>query len=254
MVNEVAVNVLGTIGTILWCVQLVPQIIRNYRVKDCTGLPQVMMFLWAACGVPFSIYFMGTDALIPLKIQPQLFTFFCTISWIQTLYYPPVQLPFRRLALYVGSFLAVAVGCEVGFILWLRPLYQRDIKWPMLLMGIAASILLVLGLIPPYFEMAKRNGRVVGINFVFLAMDASGALFSMLSVVIGNMDIMSLILYALVLAMELGIFSGSLYWYLTGGREIIRQEKLEEQRKSENGSLSDSFVDSQISVAATEKS
>lgn len=243
MSNTVAENVLGTIGTVLWCIQLIPQIIRNYRVKDCTGLPPLMMFLWAACGVPFSIYFMGTDASIPLKVQPQLFTLFCTISWIQTLYYPPVQLPKKKLFLIIGLFLVISVGCETGFILWLHPLYQKGVKWPMLVIGIVASVLLVLGLIPPYFEMAKRKGRVVGINFVFLGMDASGALFSLLSVVVGNMDVMSLILYALVLAMECGIFSGSLYWYLTGGREIIRQEKLEDARNKLKES-SDDFSDS----------
>lgn len=256
MVNKVAENVLGTIGTVLWCIQLVPQIVRNYKVKDCTGVPPLMMFLWCACGVPFLIYFNATDASVPLKIQPVLFTFFCLLSWIQTLYYPPVQLSKRKLSLYVVSFLLVAVGCQVGFILWLRPLYRRGIEWPMLIIGIAASILLVLGLVPPYFEMAKRKGRVVGINFVFLGMDASGALFSLLSVVVGNMDAMSLVLYALVLAMELGIFAGSFFWYMTGGREILKQEKLEEAKGKEDGAdtigENDSAASSCLSVAVSE--
>lgn len=254
MVNEVAENVLGTIGTVLWCIQLVPQIIRNYKVKDCTGLPPVMMFLWCACGVPFLIYFNGTNASVPLKIQPVLFTFFCLISWVQSLYYPPVEMPKKKLFLYVAAFLAVAVGSQVGFILWLRPLYNRDIKWPMLIIGIVASILLVLGLVPPYFELAKRKGRVVGINFVFLSMDASGAFFSLLSVVVGNMDVMSLILYALVLVMELVIFASAILWYLTGGREILKQEKLEEARNkdeiSDKISETQSVVTSSISVNA----
>lgn len=105
----------------------------------------------------------------------------------------------------------------------------------MLVIGIIASILLALGLVPPYFELAKRKGRVVGINFVFLSLDSGGALFSLLSVVVGTMDIMSLILYAIVLAMEIGIFLSQIIWYITGGREIIRQEKLDENfdRKEE---------------------
>lgn len=124
---------------------------------------------------------------------------------------------------------------EIGFILWLRPLYRDGKTWPMLVIGIIASILLALGLVPPYFELAKRKGRVVGINFVFLSLDSGGALFSLLSVVVGTMDIMSLILYAIVLAMEIGIFLSQIIWYITGGREIIRQEKLDENfdRKEE---------------------
>lgn len=220
-----AENVLSTIGTVLWCIQLIPQIIRNYRVKDCTGFPPMMMFLWALSGIPFSIYFFAEDSAIPLRCQPQLFTFFCTISWVQTLYYPPVRLPRVRLVTMVSVFLLVLVGAEVGFILWLRPLYRRGIKWPILIVGIIASILLALGLVPPYLELYKRKGRVVGINFVFLAMDSAGAFFSMMSIIVGTFDTMSMILYAIVLAMELGIFMSQIVWYLTGGRRIIKEEK-----------------------------
>lgn len=225
MGDGVAVNVLGTIGTILWCIQLVPQIIRNFRLKDCTGLPPLMMFLWAASGVPFSIYFFGIDGLIPLRIQPQLFTFCCTVSWTQTLYYPPVSLPWRKVLFVVGAFVLISVGLETGLILWLRPLNRRGIEWPMLVIGIIASVLLALGLVPPYFELAKRKGRVVGINFFFLAMDSFGALFSLISIVVGTMDIMSMVLYAIVMAMEIGIFLSQVGWYLTGGRKIIKEEK-----------------------------
>ena len=34
----------------------------------------------------------------------------------------------------------------------------------MMLMAISASVIQVAGLIPPYFELAKRGGRVVGIS------------------------------------------------------------------------------------------
>ncbi len=45
----VAANVLGTIGTVFWCIQLVPQIWYNYKKKKTDGLPALMMFLWALC-------------------------------------------------------------------------------------------------------------------------------------------------------------------------------------------------------------
>ena len=34
----------------------------------------------------------------------------------------------------------------------------------MTLVGVVSAILLAAGLIPPYFEIAKRSGRVVGIS------------------------------------------------------------------------------------------
>lgn len=44
-----ASNVLGTIGTVLWCIQLIPQIWYNWRRKKTDGFPAAMMFLWASC-------------------------------------------------------------------------------------------------------------------------------------------------------------------------------------------------------------
>ncbi|KAI4135758.1 MAG: hypothetical protein LQ347_000393 [Umbilicaria vellea] len=52
----VAANILGTIGTIFWCVQLIPQIWYNWKQKKTDGLPGAMMFIWALCGVPFGVY------------------------------------------------------------------------------------------------------------------------------------------------------------------------------------------------------
>lgn len=233
MYNEVAENILGTIGTILWCIQLVPQIIRNYFVKNCEGVPSIMMFLWALSGVPFSIYFIGTDGSIPLRVQPQLFTFCCIVTWAQTLYYPPNQWGVKKVTLFVGTFVLFAVGAEIGFTLWLRPIYRDGKEWPMLVFGIIATVLIGLGLIPPYFELAKRRGRVVGINFFFLGMDSLGALFSILSIVVGNMDIMSMVLYAVVIALELGIFTSHLIWYIRFGRKEKAIEKMQEGQEYE---------------------
>lgn len=42
--------------------------------------------------------------------------------------------------------------------------YSRGVEWPMMLMAILATIIQVAGLIPPFFELAKRDGRVIGIG------------------------------------------------------------------------------------------
>jgi hypothetical protein len=44
-----------------------------------------------------------------------------------------------------------------------------------------AAILLAAGLLPPYAEMWKRHGRVIGINWVFISMDWCGAFFSLMA-------------------------------------------------------------------------
>lgn len=202
-----------------------------------------MMFLWTLSGIPFSIYFFGTDGSVPLRVQPQLFTFFSCISWLQSLYYPPVQVNRRRLIIYATTFVLLAIGLEIGFILWLRPVYRHGTHWPMLVIGIVAAVLLAVGLLPPYFELWKRKGRVVGINFFFLGMDSMGALLSLLSVVVGTMDIMSLVLYAIVIGLELGIFSSQVVWYTTGGRQIIKEEKEEKRRMKEVEDIEESKLE-----------
>ena len=42
--------------------------------------------------------------------------------------------------------------------------YADGIEWPMLVVGILATVLLTFGLLPPYPEIWKRRGRVVGIS------------------------------------------------------------------------------------------
>lgn len=197
---------LATVGTVLWCVQLIPQIITNFRTKDCMGLPPLMMFLWVISGIPFGIYFCIMDTQIIFQVQPHLFMFFCSISFIQTIYYSPVRLPKLKILIIVISLVIVFLGTELGFILWLKPIYREGKHWSALIFGIVASILLAIGLLPPYFELAKRNGKVVGINFIFLTMDSVGTYFSIASVAVDNQDILNLILYAIVVVLELGIF------------------------------------------------
>ncbi|KAL8960551.1 MAG: hypothetical protein Q9193_002763, partial [Seirophora villosa] len=142
----ISANVLGTIGTVFWCIQLLPQIWYNWKQKKTDGLPGSMMFTWAASAVPFGV------------------------GW----------------AVWRASILAAAVGALFGglqvlLILTLRGPYHQGIEWPITLVGVVSAILLAGGLIPPYFEIAKRSGRVVGINFIFLSIDWMGAFFSLMA-------------------------------------------------------------------------
>lgn len=213
MISERAATALATVGTVCWCIQLIPQIWYNWRRKDCTGLPPIMMLLWVVSGIPFAIYFCVSEGNITLQVQPHLFMFFCLISFVQSCYYPPVRMTRWKIIAVLVAFGAVDIGMEIGFILWLRPLYRKGIHWPALIFGILASIFLACGLIPPYIELAKRNGRVVGINFIFLLIDSMGAWLSIVSVILGNMDIMGIVLYCIVAALELGIFISHFVWW-----------------------------------------
>jgi uncharacterized protein with PQ loop repeat len=83
----VAANVLGTIGTVFWCIQLLPQIWYNWKKKNTDGLPAMMMFLWAVCGPPFGVYAVVQNFNLPIQIQPQIFTALALVCWAQILIY-----------------------------------------------------------------------------------------------------------------------------------------------------------------------
>lgn len=92
---------------------------------------------------------------------------------------------------------------------------KHGVHWPLLIYGISASVLLALGLIPPYFELAKRKGRVIGINPIFLGTDLCGAIFSLASLAVdtSNFDIMGCVIYCICASMEIGIFASHFVWF-----------------------------------------
>ncbi|KAI4116191.1 MAG: hypothetical protein LQ345_003339 [Seirophora villosa] len=225
----ISANVLGTIGTVFWCIQLLPQIWYNWKQKKTDGLPGSMMFTWAASAVPFGVYAIVQNFSIAIQIQPQVFCTLALISWSQILIYN------NGWAVWRASILAAAVGALFGglqvlLILTLRGPYHQGIEWPITLVGVVSAILLAGGLIPPYFEIAKRSGRVVGINFIFLSIDWMGAFFSLmalgkygphlstqslcaktpltrnLAVAQNSFDVLGGVQYLVCLLLELGIF------------------------------------------------
>ncbi|VEU19589.1 DEKNAAC100141 [Brettanomyces naardenensis] len=258
--SSTAANVLGTIGTVCWCVQLVPQIITNYRKKNTTGLPEKMAFLWFFCAPFFAVYFVSENASIPIEIQPHLFGILCWIVYIQVMYYPPVSRPKREIIVRATACMLFWVLVEVSATIPLRHLYlSGGPRWPMLIFGIIASIFLALGLIPPYLELWKRQGRVVGIDFVFLTMDFSGAVFSLASLAAdpSNFDTMGCILYCICASLELGIFVSHFIWCCrfkwfkkSGGKTA--EDELESQASSQLGNSSADFTDIETSVTCVE--
>lgn len=94
--------------------------------------------------------------------------------------------------------LLVFGGIEAGLVLAIRPAYARGLDWPVLLIGVVAFITLISGYLPIPFELIKRRGRVVGIDFVFLTIDWCGAFFSLMALVAQNeFDVLFGTMYAL---------------------------------------------------------
>ena len=102
-----------------------------------------------------------------------------------------------------------------------------------MIVGIVAAILLAAGLLPPYFELWKRSGRVVGINFLFLTIDLLGAFFSLMGVVAQNtFDLLGGCLFIVCILIESGIF-------LSHGIWLFRTRKLRAAAKAAGRDLDD---------------
>ncbi|KAI8938181.1 hypothetical protein NX059_005846 [Plenodomus lindquistii] len=216
-----AANVLGTIGTVCWCVQLAPQIWRNYRTKSTEGLPPSMMLIWSMSGVPFGVYAVLQQFNMPLIIQPQCFCVLCGVSWAQCLIYGRKWRTWTA-SLLLMSLLLLFAAIEVGLIYAIRPVYAQGTSWPVLMIGIVAFVILLSGYLPIPFELLKRRGRVVGIDFVFLTIDWNGAFFSLMALVAQNeFDVLFGTMYALCCAIEMSMVTSHLVWLLRTRR--IRQ-------------------------------
>ncbi|RPA83307.1 hypothetical protein BJ508DRAFT_207327 [Ascobolus immersus RN42] len=207
-----AANVLGTIGTVLWCIQLLPQIWKNYRTKSTEGLG-VMMLIWAISGVPFFIYAVVQKLNIPIQAQAIIFTTLSLITWGQCLFYHNKLSLFKSIAAPATCAIIFA-GIEVGVILGYRPSYEAGNTRPIMAIGIVAAILLAAGLLPPYWEIWKRRGEVVGISFLFITIDGLGALFSMMSLVAqkGEFDVVAGVQYGVIILLEVGILLFGAIW------------------------------------------
>ncbi|KAF1999041.1 PQ-loop-domain-containing protein [Amniculicola lignicola CBS 123094] len=219
-----AANVLGTIGTRCWCVQIIPQIWSNWRRKNTDGLPGLMLMLWAACGVPFGVYAIVQNFNFALKFQPQCFAGLTLIAWGQSLYYHNKWR--ARTATMATIAVAISFGViEAILIVTLRGPYARGVEWPIMMVAIVASVMLAAGLIPPYFELAKRNGRVIGIDFIFLSVDWAGAFFSLMALAVQNtFDVLGGSLYLVCMTLEAGIFMSQAIW-LWRTRHVRREAK-----------------------------
>lgn len=174
-------SVLGTIGTILWSFQLVPQIIKSYRGKDTDGLSAWLFLIWVAGSIPQGTYLVVQNINIPLIIQPQLFSTFAIIAMAQCWRYSH-GVSARKCTVGAIASGVVAGGFEVGFYFLCKLGERRGTTAATKTMGIVGAVLIVVGLVPQFYEIWRLK-EVRGISLLFLAIDCSGGVFSLLSLV-----------------------------------------------------------------------
>ncbi|WWD15906.1 hypothetical protein CI109_100330 [Kwoniella shandongensis] len=199
--KHVTENVLGTIGAVLWMVQILPQIVKSYREKSTVGLSGSLMFIWALASLFLGSYIVVQRLSIPLQIQPQAFGVLGAISWCQCLYYSGRLSRNKTIAVFVG-FCVIFAGFEAGSVYALWAGQDRGITWPILMYGYISAVLLAVALLPQYWEIYKLR-EVVGISMLFMIVDILGGVFSFSSLFLREeLDVAAFVSYALVVVLD----------------------------------------------------
>ncbi|CAF3602816.1 unnamed protein product [Adineta steineri] len=170
VVNGAVENALATIGAVLWCVQILPQIWKSWRAKSTTGLSPWLMFTWMISLWVLGIYNITQKLSIPLHIQPEL----CACCFLSC---------------------AIQVGCVYA----LRTGIKNGVTWPIKMFGIIATVLLGGALFPQIWEIIKRK-EVVGLSIKFIIIDMLGGAFSFAP---PPLDAFAASSYLIVVGMEL---------------------------------------------------
>ncbi|KAI8981608.1 hypothetical protein BDF20DRAFT_862010 [Mycotypha africana] len=205
MTNRYIVEqVFGYFGLVFWSLQLAPQAYKTYRRGTSTGVSVWMMLIWSIAGVFMGVYNIGLDVSIGLWIQPQIFTFISCICVFQELLYQH-QLP--QWTVYVGFVITCVLlaALEVGLVYAYKRAEQVGIQGVLTLFGVLPVIFILAGFLPQYYEIFRKR-RVVGVSHIFLAMDFSGSIFSIISLVFRDViDYLDLANYIAIACFDVGI-------------------------------------------------
>ncbi|KAL2055109.1 hypothetical protein ABVK25_004447 [Lepraria finkii] len=256
----VAANVLGATGAICWSVQLVPQIIINYRRHHTTGLQPSMMLLWASAGVPLGVYNIVEQFNIALRIQAQILTFLSLLTWSQCYHYGRGW-SVGKCALILFGMCTLMGGIEAGLIFALRAAVKKHIKWPVTFMAVLAAVFLALGVLRHYWDIYTHR-TVRGISFIFVSIDAAGDLFSLISVFFqAELNVLGMAIYGTELALWAGVFICGGYFNLVPyirTKLSNRRQRMETERQAhsqnEAGPISLQEMPSSTSVFRTPSS
>ncbi|WBW73812.1 plasma membrane basic amino acid transmembrane transporter [Schizosaccharomyces osmophilus] len=224
--NKGAATALAVLGTVCWCVQLIPQAIKNYRAKSTAGLDTLFIFSWVIASVPLSVYNLVQDLNIALKIQPELFQLLSLVTFFQCLIYGEGWSA-RKSFIVVGALAALSAGLQAMLILTIQLGMRRHVEWPVTLMGVLATILVNIGFLPQYIQIFRQK-TVRGISYIFLIIDSAGALLSFISLPFDRWDVLAAIDYGLVFVLEMGIFALVLIFNVILGKKSKAYDENEE--------------------------
>lgn len=199
--NKAAENALGTLGTVCWTIQLVPQIYKTWREKSTKGLSPWLVLIWGLTSIFLGVYAIVQKLSAALIVQPQLFGTLALISWGQCQYYDN-HWSVKRSVLAVVSIVGLIGGLQAGMVFAVRPSYEHGNHRGVNFFGVFTSVMLSAGLMPQFYEIYKHK-EVIGISKLFMLVDMLGGVFSLLSLVFRDtFDALAGVAYSLVVVLD----------------------------------------------------
>ncbi|KAI8637715.1 hypothetical protein BD408DRAFT_395237 [Parasitella parasitica] len=244
-------QVCGYFGLVFWSLQLAPQAYKTYQRGTSTGVSVWTMLIWTFAGVFMGVYNIGLGVALGLWIQPQIFTFIACICVFQEFHYQHGWSKLKTACGFAASCLCVG-GLETGFVFAFKKAQQMNNQGGIRFFGIVPVIFVIGGFLPQYYEIFRER-RVIGISHLFLAMDFSGSVFSIVSLVYGEqVDSLNLANYIAIACLDVGILA--LYyifeWYQ---KRIVSHSKSEESQIDRVSTTSSALTENVSSSSDTRK-
>ncbi|KAM9957187.1 hypothetical protein ACTFIW_008927 [Dictyostelium discoideum] len=203
MENKILSNLFGIVGTILWSVQLVPQIHLNYKRKSTKGVSPTCFGCWYACGVILGTNLVFNREPPALVVQISFFSLFSLVIVMQHLFYQK-KYNLKRLLFTIGLCVLVTIATIISLYSILNAKHTNSFVLQLIL-TIAATGLMAVGFFPQILEVYQEK---VGLSMIFVVMDFFGGVFSILSLVFHDpFDYMSFSTYVVVPICQAIIFA-----------------------------------------------
>ncbi|KAI9293281.1 hypothetical protein K502DRAFT_279887, partial [Neoconidiobolus thromboides FSU 785] len=179
----------ASVALVLWSVQLLPQIYKNYKRENTKELSPHTFLIWCVSNVLVSSNSIINNASILIIIQPHLFNFLSMICYIQCYYYNKLaekdttnkeskdsKLKHKLTTLLYFVILFLIFGAIEFFILLIFFHYNLNQHlWLHYMFGSLGPIIVILGFIPQYIHILK-NKNATGISLLFIYLDLIGGI------------------------------------------------------------------------------
>jgi uncharacterized protein with PQ loop repeat len=189
-------KVIETLALLFWSLQLAPQVYCNWRKQSTVGLSSGMIMAWSVGSLCTAVASVGARFSALFLVQPNIFLLFSLCCWAQSFYYHTS----KQCGLLLGvCALMLFAAVELAAALPLRSHLQHSHNnnndnndnnddndtadsnaWPLVLLNALSAFFFIAGFIPQYMTI-WRAGYVTGISRLFLAIDMTGAVFSVIA-------------------------------------------------------------------------